>query len=54
MMYKVYKPELDSVAPDPLDPVKRYHDGVFVESIPSTEQGTLFHVTGDIISASGM
>lgn len=51
---RVYKPELDSVAPDPLDPPKRYHDGVFVELDHLSGTGTMFHVTGDIIAASGM
>ncbi|RJE22490.1 hypothetical protein PHISCL_05176 [Aspergillus sclerotialis] len=52
--YRVFKPELDTAAHDPLDPVKRYHEGVFVETDPASGQGTLFHVTGDIIAASGM
>lgn len=51
---RVFKPELDSVAPDPLDPPKRYHDGVFVELDHLDGKGTMFHVTGDIIANSGM
>ncbi|UJO22697.1 uncharacterized protein CLAFUR5_12176 [Fulvia fulva] len=45
---------MDSVAHDPLEPVKRYHDGVFVEAERVHGSGTLFHVTGDIIAARGM
>ncbi|KAK2803432.1 hypothetical protein FQN51_003539 [Onygenales sp. PD_10] len=52
--YPVSTPEFDSVAFDPLDPAKRYHEGVFIELDAATEKGTLFHVTGDIISANGM
>jgi hypothetical protein len=52
--FRVFKPELDSVAHDPLDPAKRYHTGIFVETNPSLGTGTLFQVTGDIISSSGM
>lgn len=37
-----------------MDPTKRYHDGIFIETDPTTGQGTLFNVTGDIIAASGM
>lgn len=29
--YKVYTPEFDTVAYDPLDPPKRYHTGIFIE-----------------------
>ncbi|OAX84908.1 hypothetical protein ACJ72_00730 [Emergomyces africanus] len=50
----VFKPEYDTVAFDPLDPVKRYHEGLFVETDPVSQDGTLFHVTGDIIAAGGM
>ncbi|KAL4779242.1 hypothetical protein BJX76DRAFT_365454 [Aspergillus varians] len=52
--YRVFIPELDTVAFDPLDPDKRYHVGVFVESNPDYKEGRLFHVTGDVIAASGM
>lgn len=52
--YRVFKPERDTAAHDPLDPVKRYDDGVFVEVNPEASAGTLFHVTGGIIAASGM
>ncbi|KAH8424190.1 uncharacterized protein LDX57_001945 [Aspergillus melleus] len=52
--YKVSTPEYDTVAHDPLDPPKRYHTGIFVETDPETSKGTQFHVTGDIIAASGM
>lgn len=52
--YRALKPELDTVAHDPLDPPKRYHDGIFIETDPATGLGTLFNVTGDIIAASGM
>ncbi|KAF3490593.1 uncharacterized protein GIQ15_00110 [Arthroderma uncinatum] len=52
--YRVYKPELDTAAFDPLDPVKRYHEGIFVELNAVTGSGTLFHVTGDVIGANGM
>lgn len=52
--YRVFKPELDTAAHDPLDPVKRYHEGVFVETDPKSSRGKLFHVTGDVIAASGM
>ncbi|KDB26410.1 hypothetical protein H109_01776 [Trichophyton interdigitale MR816] len=52
--YRVFKPELDTAAPDPIDPVKWYHEGVFVETDIVTGKGTLLHVTGDIIAASGM
>lgn len=51
---RVFKPEIDSVANDPLDPVKRYHDGVFVELDSANGKGTFFHVTGDIIANGGM
>lgn len=50
----VFIPSLDTVAPDPLDPQKRYHEGIFVEDDPRTQKGIMFHVTGDIIAASGM
>ncbi|KAL3462787.1 hypothetical protein BJX64DRAFT_136657 [Aspergillus heterothallicus] len=50
----VYNPSFDTVAFDPLDPRKRYHEGVFVELDPKTRSGTLFHVTGDVIAPSGM
>lgn len=52
--YRVYRPEFDTVAFDPLDPAKRYHEGVFIELDAKTGKGTLFHVTGDIISNNGM
>ncbi|KAI9043444.1 uncharacterized protein KD926_003595 [Aspergillus affinis] len=52
--YKVSTPEFDTVAPDPLDPPKRYHTGIFVETNPKALKGSLFHVTGDIIASSGM
>ncbi|KAK2800969.1 hypothetical protein FQN50_007944 [Emmonsiellopsis sp. PD_5] len=52
--YPVYRPEFDTAAFGALDPVKRYHEGVFVELDATTHKGTLFHVTGDIISANGM
>lgn len=52
--YKVSTPELDTVAPDPLDPPKRYHTGIFVETDRDTLRGALFHVTGDIIANNGM
>ena len=52
--YKVSTPEFDTVAYDPLDPPKRYHTGVFVETDSEALQGTLFHVTGDIIAQRGM
>lgn len=52
--YRTFRPEIDSVADDPLDPGKRYHKGVFVETDPVNGRGKLFHVTGDIIAASGM
>lgn len=54
IMYRVFRPEMDSVADDPLDPGKRYHDGVFVETDQIRTTGTMFHVTGDVIAASGM
>ena len=52
--YKVFTPELDTVAYDPLDPPKRYHTGIFVQKDPKAFEGDLFHVTGDIIARSGM
>ncbi|KAJ5722221.1 hypothetical protein N7488_000256 [Penicillium malachiteum] len=52
--YKVYTPEFDKVAFDPLDPRKRYHTGIFVERDPGSLEGEQFHVTGDIIARSGM
>lgn len=52
--YSVYKPESDTATPDPLDPGKRYHDGIWVQHSPSTNKGPLFHVTGDVIAARGM
>ncbi|KAJ5981130.1 hypothetical protein N7481_008428 [Penicillium waksmanii] len=52
--YKVFVPEFDTVAYDPLDPPKRYHTGIFVETDTETLRGALFHVTGDIIANSGM
>ncbi|KGO73505.1 hypothetical protein PITC_044240 [Penicillium italicum] len=51
---KVFTPEFDTVAHDPLDPPKRYHTGIFIETDPGTLRGELFHVTGDIIAGSGM
>lgn len=47
-------PQFDTVAFDPLDPEKRYHDGVFVKEVGNGTQGSLFHVTGDVIAARGM
>jgi hypothetical protein len=52
--YKVSTPEFDTVAYDPLDPPKRYHTGIFVETDAEILEGALFHVTGDIIASSGM
>ncbi|KAJ9487789.1 hypothetical protein VN97_g5517 [Penicillium thymicola] len=52
--YKVFRPEFNTVAYDPLDPPKRYHTGVFVEAVAGTLEGALFHVTGDIIASSGV
>ncbi|KAI1909909.1 hypothetical protein LOZ12_003904 [Ophidiomyces ophidiicola] len=52
--YKVFTVELDTAAFDALDPVKRYHEGIFVQLYPDENMGPLFHVTGDIISALGM
>jgi hypothetical protein len=52
--YRVFQPELDTVAFDPLDPAKRYHTGIFVETEQELDKGTLFHVTGDVIAGSGM
>jgi hypothetical protein len=54
LWFRVFKPELDSVAYDPLDPTKRYHTGIFVLTNPSLGTGTMFQVTGDVISQSGM
>ncbi|PGG96867.1 hypothetical protein AJ79_09429 [Helicocarpus griseus UAMH5409] len=53
-LYRVFQPTFDSVAHDPLDPQKRYHEGIFIETDQTTELGTLFHVTGDIIAKNGM
>ncbi|EPS33418.1 hypothetical protein PDE_08380 [Penicillium oxalicum 114-2] len=39
---------------DPLGPQKRYLKGIFVETDPQTQEGTMLHVTGDIITPSGM
>lgn len=39
--YKASTPELDTVAPDPLDPVQRYHTGIFVETKPDISRGAL-------------
>lgn len=50
----VFNPSFDTVAFDPLDLQKRYHEGIFVEDDPKTQQGIMFHVTGDIIAPSGM
>jgi hypothetical protein len=52
--FKVFTPELDSVAHDPLDPAKRYHTGIFIQTDPSLGTGTMFQVTGDVISQNGM
>ena len=52
--YRVFTPETDTVALDPLDSAKRYHEGIFVEINPQSHEGTQFHVTGKIIAASGM
>ncbi|CAI7659920.1 unnamed protein product [Penicillium pancosmium] len=52
--YKVFTPEFDTVAFDPLDTPKRYHTGIFVGTDPETLRGELFYVTGDIIANSGM
>ncbi|KAL5343487.1 hypothetical protein BJX70DRAFT_170580 [Aspergillus crustosus] len=46
--------QFDRVAHDPLDPAKRYHVGIFVEKSRARQLGSLFHVTGDVIAASGM
>ncbi|KAJ5737110.1 uncharacterized protein N7483_002235 [Penicillium malachiteum] len=54
LWYKVYTPEFDKVAYDPLDPPKRYHTGIFVERDTGSLQGEQFHVTGDIIARNGM
>lgn len=50
----VFNPSFDTAALDPLDPLKRYHEGIFVEDNPKTQKGIMFHVTGDIIAPSGM
>ncbi|KAL2841158.1 hypothetical protein BJY01DRAFT_217892 [Aspergillus pseudoustus] len=50
----VYNPSYDIVAHDPLDPAKRYHEGIFVQLDPETRDGTMFHVTGDVIAPRGM
>lgn len=50
----VFKPELDTVAHDTLDPAKRYHEGIFIETDPVNSKGMMFHVTGDVIAADGM
>lgn len=50
----VFNPSFDTAAFDPLDPPKRYHEGIFVEDNPITKDGIMFHVTGDIIAPSGM
>ncbi|KAJ5562996.1 hypothetical protein N7535_002558 [Penicillium sp. DV-2018c] len=52
--YRVFTPEFDTVAPDPLDPPKRYHTGVFIETDTESGRGDFYHVTGDIIAARGM
>jgi len=52
--FRVFTPELDSVAHDPLDPPKRHHTGIFIRTNPSLGAGTMFQVTGDIISQNGM
>lgn len=52
--YKVSTPEFDTVAFDPLDPPKRYHTGVFIETDSGASKGALFHVTGDVIAKNGM
>ncbi|RDW90430.1 uncharacterized protein DSM5745_02205 [Aspergillus mulundensis] len=52
--YRVFIPQIDSVAFDPLDPPKRYHEGIFVTTNDRERTGTLFHVTGDVIAAGGM
>ncbi|OQE37722.1 hypothetical protein PENCOP_c009G08232 [Penicillium coprophilum] len=53
-VYKVFTPEFDTVAYDPLDPPKRYHTGIYVEKDVENQQGSFFNVTGDIIAQSGM
>ncbi|KAK2767025.1 hypothetical protein FQN54_006343 [Arachnomyces sp. PD_36] len=52
--YRVLQPEFDTVAHDPLDPPKRYHTGIFIETNQTRAEGKLFHVTGDVIAANGM
>ncbi|KAL4792460.1 hypothetical protein BDV19DRAFT_380831 [Aspergillus venezuelensis] len=52
--YKAFIPQIDKVSFNPLDPSKRYHVGVFIELHPTTQTGTMFHVTGDMIASSGM
>jgi hypothetical protein len=52
--FRVFTPELDSVAHDPLDPPKRHHTGIFILTNPSLGTGTMFQVTGDVISQNGM
>ena len=52
--YRVFQPIFDTVAYDPLDPAKRYDEGIFIEADEITREGTMFHVTGDIIAANGM
>jgi hypothetical protein len=42
--FKVFTPELDSVA----------HTGIFIQTDPSLGTGTMFQVTGDVISQNGM
>jgi hypothetical protein len=34
--------------------VKRYHTSIFVKTNPSQGSGTMFQVTGDVISQNGM
>ncbi|KAJ5154423.1 uncharacterized protein N7500_009862 [Penicillium coprophilum] len=53
-VYKVFTPEFDTVAYDPLDPPKRYHTGIYIEKDAENQQGFFDDVTGDIIAKSGM
>lgn len=52
--YQVFTPEFDTVSYDPLNPPKRYHTGIFVETDPEILEGDLFNVTSDVIASSGM
>lgn len=52
--HKVFRVQYTLALRDPDVPYTEYHTVLFVESSPKTGDGTIYHVSGDITSRSGM